>query len=226
MSKTPKAWLILVAIVAGLLAIAAAWRYTDLADWVSVAEMARLIGEQRHEPWVPLAVFAVFLIASLVLFPTQIVVLATAAVFGPWLGLLYSSTSQFLTALILYGLGAHFGKQTLSRLLGTRWPRALSAVRLRGILAVATLRVIPVMPFTITNLAAGASGIRLSDFLIGTMLGGTPGLLLLSIMGDRVIALLGQPNWQDAALLGLLVLSYLGLVLLAQALVLRLRGEP
>lgn len=220
-----KAWLVLLAVVAGLIAIALSWRYTELADWASVAEVARLIGERRHEPWVPLAVFAVFLTASFVLFPAQIVVLATAAVFGPWLGLLYSSVSQFFAALIIYGLGARFGKEHLSRLLGARWPRALDAVRVRGILAVATLRVIPVMPFTITNLAAGASGIRLSDFLIGTVLGGTPGLLLLSIMGDRVVMLLSAPNWQDAAILALVVVAYLGLVLLAQAFVLRLRSR-
>lgn len=222
-SMRNRAWLILVAVVAGLIAVALAWRYTELADWASVAQVARLFGEQRHEPWVPAAVITVFLLAGFGLFPMQIMVLATAAVFGPWLGLLYSVVGQLCSALALFGIGARFGQETLSRLLGARWPRALAAVRVRGILTVATLRLIPVIPFTFTNLAAGAGGIRLADFLIGSALGSAPGLLLLSIMGDRVIALVGDPNWRDAVILGLVVLAYLGLLLLAQALALRLR---
>lgn len=218
-----KAWLVLLAVLAGLIAVALSWRYTDLADWASVAEVARLFGEQRHEPWVPAAVVAIFMLAGFGLFPMQILVLATAAVFGPWLGLLYSAAGQICSALALYGIGAHFGQEGLSRLLGARWPRALAAVRVRGILTVATLRLIPMIPFTFTNLAAGASGIRLADFLIGSALGSAPGLLLLSVMGDRVIALVSDPHWWDAAILVLVVLAYLGLVLLAQTFVLRLR---
>ena len=116
-----------------------------------------------------------------------------------------------------------FGQAALARVLGARWPQALAAVRLRGILAVATIRMIPVVPFTFTNLAAGASSIRLSDFLLGTLLGSTPGLLLLSIMGDRVVAIASHPTWTDGAVLVLAILAYLGVVLLAQALVLRSR---
>ena len=222
-SMRSKAWLILLAALGGLFALALAWRYTGLADWGSVARIARLLGEQRHEPWVAAVAIAVFLFAGVVLLPMNIVVLATAAVFGPWLGLLYSVVGQFLSALMLYGVGARFGQKALARVLGARWPQALAAVRLRGILAVATIRMIPVVPFTFTNLAAGASSIRLSDFLLGTLLGSTPGLLLLSIMGDRVVAIASHPTWTDGAVLVLAILAYLGVVLLAQALVLRSR---
>jgi uncharacterized membrane protein YdjX (TVP38/TMEM64 family) len=218
-----KAWVILLAVATGLVALALAWRYTELADWASVAQVARLFGEQRHEPWVPGIVILVFVLAGFGLFPMQLLVLAAAAVFGSWLGLLYSVLGQICSGLLLYGIGAHFGQSTLSRLLGSRWSRALAAVRVRGILTVATLRLIPVIPFTFTNLASGASGIRLADFIIGSALGSAPGLLLLSIMGDRVISLISQPNWRDGGILALAVLSYLGLLLLAQALVLRLR---
>ena len=222
-SMRTKAWLILLAALGGLFALALAWRYTGLADWGSVARVARLLGEQRHEPWVAAAVIGVFLASGIVLLPMNIVVLATAAVFGPWLGLLYSVVGQFLSALMLYGVGARFGQAALARVLGARWPQALAAVRLRGILAVATIRMIPVVPFTFTNLAAGASSIRLSDFLLGTLLGSTPGLLLLSIMGDRVVAIASHPTWTDGAVLVLAIFAYLGVVLLAQALVLRSR---
>jgi len=47
----------------------------------------------------------------------------------------------------------------------------------QGILTVAMIRNIPVAPFTIVNLIAGASHIRLKDYLIGTALGMLPGRL-------------------------------------------------
>ena len=72
-----KAWLILLTALGVLFALALAWRYTGLADWGSVARVARLLGEQRHEPWVAAAVIGVFLLSGVVLLPMNIVVLAT-----------------------------------------------------------------------------------------------------------------------------------------------------
>jgi uncharacterized membrane protein YdjX (TVP38/TMEM64 family) len=83
-----KAWALLIAGLAALTALALAWRCTELADLASVAQVARLFGEQRHEPWIPAAVIGVFVLAGFGLFPMQLLVLAAAAVFGPWIGLL------------------------------------------------------------------------------------------------------------------------------------------
>ena len=82
-----------------------------------------------------------------------------------------------------------------------------------------------VAPFTVVNLAAGASGIKLSDFLLGSLLGMAPGMVLLSFVGDRIVRALAEPSFGEIAMLILCVVGYVGLALGAQSLLTRWRGR-
>ena len=64
----------------------------------------------------------------------------------------------------------------------------------RGLLAIIAVRMVPVAPFTVVNLAAGASHIRFRDFAIGTGLGLLPGILAITIFSDRVLATVREPS--------------------------------
>ena len=72
----------------------------------------------------------------------------------------------------------------------------------RGILALATLRLIPVAPFSIVNAVAGASHIRGRDFLVGTVIGELPGLLGIAMFISQVTETLRHPGVGSLALLG------------------------
>jgi uncharacterized membrane protein YdjX (TVP38/TMEM64 family) len=73
------------------------------------------------------------------------------------------------------------------------------------------LRVVPVAPFTVVNLVAGASHIRFRDFALGTLLGMIPGTLALVVLSDQVVAALRSPDAAHIALLvGLAALIGLG----------------
>jgi uncharacterized membrane protein YdjX (TVP38/TMEM64 family) len=50
-------------------------------------------------------------------------------------------------------------------------------------------------------MAAGASGVRFRDFIIGTVIGMAPGLIAMSVFGAQIADLLRQPSWADVALL-------------------------
>ena len=45
----------------------------------------------------------------------------------------------------------------------------------------AVVRNLPVAPFTIVNMVAGASHIKLGDFLLGTALGMAPGIVAIMV---------------------------------------------
>ena len=64
----------------------------------------------------------------------------------------------------------------------------------RGLLAVIAVRVLPVAPFTVVNLVAGASHIRLRDFLLGTLIGMTPGIFAVTVFSDRLLTALRDPS--------------------------------
>ena len=56
--------------------------------------------------------------------------------------------------------------------------------------SLAALRLIPIAPFTVINLVAGASGVNLRDFLVGSIIGMGPGIVLICLSLDRARAAL------------------------------------
>ena len=61
------------------------------------------------------------------------------------------------------------------------------------------LRLFPIAPFTVVNLIAGASEIRTRDYLLGSLIGMSPGIVLMSLFGDRLGAWLRHPDLGNLA---------------------------
>lgn len=218
---------LLVALACALvvLGIALAWRYTALSGLVTADNVRAVLKTVRGEPWAILIVMLVFVLAGAIVFPLNILILTTAAVFGPWLGILYGGAGTVTSGLVMFFLGGLLGRDALYRMLGERWRHGLEGVRRRGLLAVVTFRLLPIAPFTLVNLAAGASGIRFVDFLVGTLIGMLPGLVLMSIMGDRIVGILSEPSVSDIAILVLCVAGLIGLAIATQAVLSRRGGR-
>jgi phospholipase D1/2 len=218
-----RALLIAAVILLAIFGLAVAWWVAGKAGIVTFDEISRLLAIARATHWAPALVLAAFLIGAAVAFPVNLLILATAAVFGPWLGFLYSSLGAFSSAFLLYFVGAHLGKTVLARLFGPRLQRVLEAARKQGFWVVVAFRVVPVAPGTVINLGLGASGIRTGDFAMGTFIGMTPGLLLVSIMGDRLVALVTNPTLDGVGVLLLCMVAYLAFVVVARAFLSRRR---
>src|SRR3546814_18034784 len=85
---------------------------------------------------------------------------------------------------------------------------------------------LPVAPFTVVNLAAGAARVRVVDFLIGSVLGLAPGIAIMTAMGDQLETLLRNPSaWNTAALAVLFLLWLMVGVAIQPLLRRRLRGR-
>lgn len=221
-----KAFLTVATLLLGIMGVAFAWHFTGLADIVTADRIRHVLASARGDPWAPALVLAAYLIGAAVAFPVNILILATAAVFGPWLGFAYSALGVFTSAFLVYFVGAWLGKATVERLVGPKLRRVLEGARKRGVMVVVVFRVLPVAPGTVVNLALGASGIRFADFAIGSVVGMTPGLLLVSIVGDRLVALITEPTAGEVGVLVLCIAAYLALVFAVQALLSRRRRRP
>jgi uncharacterized membrane protein YdjX (TVP38/TMEM64 family) len=73
------------------------------------------------------------------------------------------------------------------------------------------LRLLPVAPFTVVNLAAGASEIRTRNFLLGSLLGMAPGVALMTVFGDRLGTWLRRPDLPNLAIVAVIALLALAL---------------
>ena len=83
-------------------------------------------------------------------------------------------------------------------------------------LAIAMARFVPVAPYLAFSIAAGAVGVSLRDFMLGTALAVTPVIVMLTLFADQIRSLVTAPTST-----GFLVLA--GLVVLWTAMVLGLR---
>jgi phospholipase D1/2 len=217
-----RAALVAIGVLLMIIGLTLAWQYTPLADYADPREIADLLNDTAVHPWASIFVVGIFVLAGLVAFPVIILIAATAAAFGPWLGFAYALAGVLASALVSYAIGARFGQETLRGLLGPRLERIRRQIERRGVLAVATVRVVPVAPFTVINLVAGASSIRLVDYIIGTLLGMLPGLIVISALGYQILRMLSDPSLTELALLALAILVWIGVSFGVQALVSRL----
>src|SRR4029079_6850632 len=90
----------------------------------------------------------------------------TAAALGPWMGFVSAAIGVLLSSSVLFGIGRVLGHARLQRLLGRRSSRIQSRIIGKGVVAVAMIRMVPIAPFSIVNVVAGASKLRLRDFLL------------------------------------------------------------
>lgn len=194
--------LVLGGLVAFFLALAAAWRWTELGEWLEPGKLRSLGESLKQLPAAPLAVLGGFVVGCVLVVPITAMIAASVIVFGPWLGLLYSFGGSLLGAAATYGLGRLVGRQTVRRFAGARLDRLSRALGRRGILAVVTVRIIPVAPFSIVNLVAGTTHIGLRDFLLGTLLGMAPGIIAIALFIDRILAAIRNPGAGTIAILG------------------------
>jgi uncharacterized membrane protein YdjX (TVP38/TMEM64 family) len=174
-------------------------------------------------PSAPLIVLAMFVVGGLLVFPVLLLIAATAAAFGPWLGFALASTGAIASAIVTYGVGAAIGRRTMEKVLGPQLHRVRRGVVQRGVLAVAAIRLVPIAPFTLVNLVAGASKIPFADYLLGTIIGMAPGLIMMSALGYQIWSVIAAPTLTNVLLFILAVFGWLVVSIGAQGLLLRWR---
>jgi phospholipase D1/2 len=207
-----------------LFALAAAWTWTDLKHWFNVATIAGWEVSLEEHPAAPVFVLAAYILGGLTVFPVTILIAATAFAFGPWTALVYSLAGCVLSAIAIYAIGYYLGRRTVSRFTGHRWNRLHRLISRHGILAVATIRMIPVAPYSVVNLAAGAVRVRLRDFVLGTVVGMSPGVIGITLFETQLEEMIRDPSGVTLVILAVI----LALLLFAAAILRRwLRaGQP
>jgi uncharacterized membrane protein YdjX (TVP38/TMEM64 family) len=176
------------------LLLAASWRWTPLGEWIDLREALARLGSLRGAWIAPLVVTLVYIVAGMMVFPVTLLIIATGVAFGAAYGFLYALLGAEISALVTYAVGQQLGHNTIRNLSNRRVSRVSRRLARQGLLAIITLRVVPVAPFTVINLVAGASHIRFRDYAFGTLLGMAPGALALTLFSDPVVAAIASPE--------------------------------
>jgi phospholipase D1/2 len=196
--------------LAAFLGLAATWMLTPLAELANPDLWAGWLAAS-HGLWAACAVILLFVLLGLVMFPVMVLIAATAAVFGAWPGVLYAAAGALASALTTYTIGRWLGPRGLRQFFGPRLNLITRSFARKGIPTVTLVRLVPIAPFSIVNLAAGAICIPAVDYLLGTAIGLAPGLIIMSVLGDRAVTLIRQPTLGGVAILVGLLFAAIGI---------------
>jgi uncharacterized membrane protein YdjX (TVP38/TMEM64 family) len=133
--------------------------------------------------WAPVVFVLGYAAITLLPLPKNVLSVAAGLLFGLAEGVAVVLPGALLGAVAAFGLGRVLGRGAVERFTGVRVARVDAALARRGVVAVLVSRLIPVLPFTGINYAAGLTALRSRDFLLGTAIGVVPGTVAYVAVG-------------------------------------------
>jgi uncharacterized membrane protein YdjX (TVP38/TMEM64 family) len=189
-------------LMAALVVLAIAWPWSPMAEEQALETAARWGREFRGSPQALFWTLGAYVIGSVMMLPVTFLIGLTAAVFPTSASLFYAFTGSLLGAVVTYFLGSRLGRDTVRRLAGGRLNLISRRLSRQGVLAVLLVRAVPVAPFSVVNMVAGASKVRFREYLAGTVLGMLPGIVAVTLFADSLAEAIRRPG---AASYGVLV---------------------
>lgn len=187
-------WRILISAVLLLAFFAGLWHFSPLAEAVTpdkAADLARDIGSRW---WTPLIVLVAYTPASLILFPRPLITLFAVIALGAWAGALWALGGVLIAALFTYFSGRMMKKTTVRKLAGDRLDHVTKILKKKELLAITALRIVPVAPFAVIGLVAGAIRVKTLHYALGSLIGFMPGTITTVILGDQLETALRNPS--------------------------------
>lgn len=194
MRPAPKIAIAVVAVVV----LAAVWAFTPVRSLATPEELQKLIAPVADSPLLPLYTLAAFLVAGALFISVWLVIFQTGLLFPPLAAFGLSLAGALLSAAISYGVGRALGRDVVEKMAPARVRRAVEGAGLESIIAV---RILPLLPFTLVNLCCGAFHVRFGVFVAGTVVGMVPGIIGMTLLGERLLATLKDPTPASVALL-------------------------
>ncbi len=164
----------------------------------------------RNGVWGPLIFFIIYLIRPLLLVPITLLTVASGFLFGAVWGFVYALIASLVSTGLSYLLGFYLAGDRSEDIPGmsARWVERL---RTRAFESVLLSRFL-LLPGDLVNYASGALRISFVGFMLATLIGGIPGLLIgvlagASLEGEFVTDGVQLNVWYLLASAGLLVSS-------------------
>jgi len=161
-------------------------------------------------PVAPLVFLLVYALSTLFPVPKNVLSILAGLLFGMGWGLVLVWAAAVLGAVTAYQLGRSLGREAVEALTGARLAKLDDVLARHGLLSIIAVRLVPVLPFTAINYAAGLTAVTFPAYLLGTALGIIPGTIAYVALGAYATELSSWPF--VAAAVTLLLLSVGGVI--------------
>ncbi len=189
------------------IAMAIIWQVTPLRSLIEPDAVVEALGAARDAWWSPFLVVGVSVVGCFLMVPLTLVVLAHGAIYPFPMNFIVAEVSMLLAAVAMFLVGRWAGEDVVARLVPRELKAQLDEMGTKGVFGLAALRWIPVAHFGLLNVSLGALGLPLSRFFVGTLIGQTVMVVIWVGLGDRIRAILNDPNLATVGLLAGVVVT-------------------
>jgi len=173
----------------GVAVVALAALVVALSQTVGIPDPAQLAAWAKAAgPAAPVMFVLIAAVSTCVMFPGQVTATAAGVLFGVTAGVALTLAAATLGAALAFLLARGVGATAISRLLGPRAEHWRTWIAERGFSAVLTARLLPGVPASVVNYAAGLTAMPLRAFAAAVALGALPKTIAYVALGGALAA--------------------------------------
>jgi uncharacterized membrane protein YdjX (TVP38/TMEM64 family) len=181
--------IILIALGIGLFYFLDLGRYLTL-DNLKANKDSLLLSYSRHRFLFILSFILIYTLQTALSLPgAAILTLAGGAIFGAIPGTVWVNIGATSGAILAFLLARTLLRDWVLRRFGSKMEALDRGIRRNGLSYLLFLRLVPVFPFFLVNLACGITGLRLGTYIIGTMVGILPGSFVYANAGASLASI-------------------------------------
>lgn len=135
----------------------------------------------------PIIYIIAFSLVPLTFFPDSLLAILGGTIFGLSKGFLYTSIGALIGGSISFFISRILGQSFIEKFENDKLRSIQNLLKENGFLMILLLRLIPLFPFDLISYGAGLTKISYKDFILGTLIGTIPGILVFVNLGAQWI---------------------------------------
>lgn len=173
-------------------------------DIININTLRNLILDSGY--FAPLIYIIAFSLVPLTFFPDSLLAILGGTLFGLSRGFLYTSLGALIGGSISFFISRILGQSFVEKLENDKLKNIQNLLKDNGFLMILLLRLIPLFPFDLISYGAGLTKISYKDFVLGTLIGTIPGILVFVNLGAQWISFNKESIYLSVSLLILFII--------------------
>lgn len=166
--------------------------------------------------WGWLAIILVYIVLLSLMFPLTLLVAATGMLFNTEWALSAAIVGSLGSSAMGYIIGHRLGREAIEKYGGARVRATERFIQNNSIRSMVLINLLPIAPFTVTNMLAGAFHMNFYRYMLGSALGLVPGLIIVVLFGGQLANILKSGDmslhWPGMTLTIALAVVFVGLL--------------
>lgn len=172
-----------------LLLMAIFWRHlvdTGYLNESSLLQHIAYIRQFEYSLWSLVGISFMYVLLLAFMFPLTILVVTTGMLFSTEWAILCATLGTLSSSATGYIVGHWLGRETIEQHGGTTVRQAEQYIQNNSFNSMVLINLLPVAPFTMTNMLAGAFRLDFRRYMLGSAVGIIPGLIIVIAFGGQL----------------------------------------